>query len=844
MAKEIWNEGRVVGYSAYDIYVKQHLASQPDGTPPATESEWLSASLASGNSLLAKIPNITQDDSAHSYMDFVVPADSRLGAANTIVATFFDGDAHFPSNTGVNKGLQYYVNGTNRGNSNIWADKVISYGELIKNDNSASPSDDGSTIPVETLQNWDSNKKKKLTDYMRIVDGIVIQPGEWSDTESGSPKKDEFQNLSERCIIRLHIRGKITKNPLVLFTGFTVRSVLSGTSILGSATTPEKREDETGFLGYVAPEDGDFLGPSLYPWANKIIFSVPSSFIAYFDIGKYERRLPSSTTNKMISDTPAIDMNKGSNTESNGNTAIDPHWFYSNSNSWASSKLPAGFRNNIVQYNVVDFTTAGDGTPVLTVYEKKAAYPPALYGTFVKASGDNYLCPLDCVAPGTIKMFIDADGNTMIDYENTFPGTVSMSKDSSTGEISTIVQGQKKPVAGLDIEPFGNSYATVVKVGNRTVKSLAVSPLGTGGSDPTKYETSGTSGNITPSNGKFNWSHLTDALKNNKSVDVLRNGIRADESTGVRISGSGPYIISFVDDDGEGHPVVPVPSTKEIIINPGDGIDIEKDETDSSITYKIINTAPNNPMGISYHWISSDSSAIKLILRANFCGAKATAEITPDGEYKGYLTEAEYLKGVRLGVNCGSLTKKSNGLYKGIMYFKIDFKGERGGVGTHLANKNLSGGNASSLQFQFLHSASTETRRKQASIISVRFNDKVVDGNNIWGNLNSRQAYWNSYKNSLWNVSEVYKDGGKFKTRDPGASFFPALTMWDPSDSQNPYGDSNYFTLYASSYYDGYNDQFDRWVGKGGHIFSRWLNMNVEWCCSVDNVNKSAILAL
>ena len=78
---------------------------------------------------------------------------------------------------------------------------------------------------------------------------------------------------------------------MVLFTGFTIRSVLSGTSILGSATNTEVREDESGYLGHVAPEDGDFLGPSLYPWANKIIFSVPSSFIAYFESGKYERNI-------------------------------------------------------------------------------------------------------------------------------------------------------------------------------------------------------------------------------------------------------------------------------------------------------------------------------------------------------------------------------------------------------------------------------------------------------------------------------------------------------------------------------------------------------------------------
>ena len=71
MPKQIWNEGRVVGYSAYEIYVKQHLLEDPS-SPPASEREWLASSLAMGSSMLVKIPKITQtSEDSHTYLDIV-----------------------------------------------------------------------------------------------------------------------------------------------------------------------------------------------------------------------------------------------------------------------------------------------------------------------------------------------------------------------------------------------------------------------------------------------------------------------------------------------------------------------------------------------------------------------------------------------------------------------------------------------------------------------------------------------------------------------------------------------------------------------------------------------------
>ena len=56
MPKSIYNEGRVVGYSAFELYAKQAL-SIPGVQQVATEREWLASTIANGTSLLFKIPN-------------------------------------------------------------------------------------------------------------------------------------------------------------------------------------------------------------------------------------------------------------------------------------------------------------------------------------------------------------------------------------------------------------------------------------------------------------------------------------------------------------------------------------------------------------------------------------------------------------------------------------------------------------------------------------------------------------------------------------------------------------------------------------------------------------------
>lgn len=407
MPREIWNEGRVVGLSAYETYVKQHVIEDPT-TPPATEREWLASSLAMGNSMILKVPTVSGGSDEHHYVDIPMPENTRLCAANTIIAQFFEGDAVFEDR--------------------YWANRVTDYGPLISNKSASHP--EGSIpgnaihegVPTSSLEDWSDAKKKQLKEYMRIVDGVVLQPGTWSDWEGSSPNQDFSANLSRPYpVIRLHIKGPITAGMPILLTGFTIRTVLSGISGTDSSLQTE------------SPQDGDFLGPAVFPWANKIIFSVPNSYIAYFaGSGDYKRSLKSptgessTTQTKNIKDTPVIDMQ-----------ASKPETYYAPDSNYSNRVVKRFHKTSTTNpryaYDVSTFSTLGDapddGQAVLTVYQKKDIYPPALYGTFVNSTGDSYLNPIDIVAPGSVKVFhLDPTLDVLSElsrYESMFPGTTA-----------------------------------------------------------------------------------------------------------------------------------------------------------------------------------------------------------------------------------------------------------------------------------------------------------------------------------------------------------------------------------------------------------------------------------
>lgn len=509
MPRKIFNEGRIQGLSSYEIYAKLHQSVDPNN-PPASEREWLASSLAMGASMLLKIQADTNHaDNENWTKDIQFPDNTLLCAANTIMASFFTGEGEY----GVQQTAGMHPN---------WANRVSDYGSLISNTDELHP--DGQVGPTgnvptqaSAIQNWPQAQKDKLANYMKIVDGIIIQPGTWEPSKNNPPARDLAADLGSYPRIRLLFKGPITTDFEVLLTGFSIRAVVVGeTGLAGS----------TGTTGFTRPENGDYLGPGQFPWANKVIFSVPSSYIAYFASGAYTRKLPASAGEyQTVKDTAVIDMK-----------TTQPETYYI-----------TNYPNARVQTDVSEFTTLGDGTAVLTVYQKKDIYPPALYGTFVDANGTNYLNPLDVVAPGTVKMFENATEEELKDYEDTFDGTFGMNKNDD-GTIGVLDKDDNLvPAADVTVQdvtytnPGGSSVKAkkvITKTGTKQAQSISISEDVKGnqytvGNDTSSATTVGNTSailgalqKVIPDSSNVTWAALLEALANNKSVDILGDNLK------------------------------------------------------------------------------------------------------------------------------------------------------------------------------------------------------------------------------------------------------------------------------------------------------------------------------
>ncbi len=295
MPAEIWNEGRVVGYSAYEIYVKQFFSQeQPDpAIAPASERQWLASSLAMGSSLLLRLPVDNPDDptiyqqfnntSNDYYFDIPLPTGSKLIAANTLIGSFFNG-------VGV------------LGDDSYWAESISSYGDLIPNNSTVSPSN--SNVPVDSNLTVTAGLSAKLQSYIQIVDGVVYLPQSWTST-NGVPAKEINPNFSAMPHLRLHIKGIPTAECWILLTGFTLKSVIFGESLQGVSTNP----------GSNLAKDGGFLGPAVFPWSSKIVFTLPSAYHSY--VGG----TPSVSLSNINYSTPS-GSGAGSNTANQANISV------------------------------------------------------------------------------------------------------------------------------------------------------------------------------------------------------------------------------------------------------------------------------------------------------------------------------------------------------------------------------------------------------------------------------------------------------------------------------------------------------------------------------------------
>ena len=369
MSKVLYNEGRVVGYSAYEIYVRHVLSADPSATP-ATETEWLASMISMGSSMLLRVG--TDSTSGAHGREIQFPSNCNLGAANTIIASVFIGEGYIPSGTADS--------------ANVWTTKVVNYGNLVSNTNDLAPNglvdNEGNhwTIPplasnLDSRVAISSDTLDQIKNFMKITDGIILQPGTWSANDNTPPKQDFAPKYSDYPRLRLSFADKVTTPFYLLLTGFTNRGVLQGT--VGSTTA----------VNTAHPEDGDFLGPAAYPWAAKIVFSVPPVYMRAYMESSYKRSLPSGGASTSVTSTPIIDM-----------ASADPMDDYYDSQDTAAP----------VAETVSVLDIGGDAAAVLATYihsSNGTSLPPALYGALVASTGSGAVAPIDSVAPGTVHMY-------------------------------------------------------------------------------------------------------------------------------------------------------------------------------------------------------------------------------------------------------------------------------------------------------------------------------------------------------------------------------------------------------------------------------------------------------
>lgn len=542
MPRQIYNEGRVVGLSAYEIFLREYL-SEGNKNPPS-EREWLASTLAFGSSMLLKVPTVTPaSGSEETAVTIDFPADSNLCAANTIIASFFNGDAKLSAaaavsaSTGATVGLAY------------WGEQVTDYGELISNTSTLSPTDASSavgraSVPSKPSLVWSDTLKSQLSDYLKVVDGIVIQSGTWSTVDSANqpPQKDLAPDMSKSPQVRLHIHGTITEPFWILLTGFTIRNVVVG---------------ESGLDGSVAtdhPKDGDFLGPACFPWANKIVFSIPVAAISSMLGGSYTRSIAPAETGVgqtvTVDDSAIIDLKYASND-------YDSRW-----------------QDSLINYSVDDLDKRGEGAAVLGAFPRVAGGLRGLYASRVTGAGQAVMEPIDCHAPGTVKL-----------YHHPVPGTAEddlyLIRSAKTPNTHVLVLGNLTaavgashggrvyneyrypdtiiPIAAADIDESVSStvagqsgqkkYTASIITGEREIKVLSLVKYN---SSTDEFELLPTAGSSTPAyalasynSGNLNWDILQYALGNNKSIDVLGNPLKQLRSALGNISANKQYAIVY-----------------------------------------------------------------------------------------------------------------------------------------------------------------------------------------------------------------------------------------------------------------------------------------------------------
>lgn len=493
MPRQIWNEGRVQGYSAYEIYLKQSLSDNPD-LQPATEREWLASSIACGSSMVVKIPKTSNDT---GYLDISLPENSKLCAANVIFANLFLGDCEYDVNS-------------------YFAKRVINYGFCISNTLNFHPDTNGTQIPTTDDDISLESVLSYSEAYNKIIDGVVIQPGKWKETgDEDGQYMDLSPDMSKSPFIRIFYSGKIESAIQIMLTGFTIRSVISG--ICGI----------DGSYNATSPQDGTFLGPAQFPWAAKIIFSQSTATSISLNMSNYIRQIKGEKAISKLSGKSLVDME-----------TCDPSIFY-------SLKQPDA---------KIDFDSCNLDSPdgkgnILTLYSKSDKYSPAIYATRYNPDKEKSLSPFNVVGKGAVQMFDSSTSDAdMKGYEKTYPGTFALRRKDD-GSVETLNENNDVvPVARIDHKELSYSNLSpndkkargvVTSVGNKKSLSislsdddndgqLTISDDGTSnGSIGSTSFNKGAMNKLSPSSSNITPAYILEAIANNKSIDILGDRMKA-----------------------------------------------------------------------------------------------------------------------------------------------------------------------------------------------------------------------------------------------------------------------------------------------------------------------------
>ena len=493
MPRQIWNEGRVQGYSAYEIYLKQALSDNPD-LQPATEREWLASSIACGSSMVVKIPKTSNDA---GYLDISLPENSKLCAANVIFANLFLGDCEYDVNS-------------------YFAKRVINYGFCISNTLNFHPDTNGTQIPTTDDDISLESVLSYSEAYNKIIDGVVIQPGKWKETgDEAGQYMDLSPDMSKSPFIRIFYSGKIESTIQIMLTGFTIRSVISGVCGLD------------GSYNATSPQDGTFLGPAQFPWAAKIIFSQSTATSISLNISNYIRKIKGEKAVSKLRGKSLVDME-----------TCDPSIFY-------SSKQP----DAKIYFDSCNLDSPDGKGNILTIHSKSDKYSPAIYATRYDPDKEKSLSPFNVVGKGAVQMFDNSTSDAdMKGYEKTYPGTFALRRKDD-GSVETINENNDVvPVARIDHKELSYSNLSpndkkakgvVTSVGNKkslsislsdddTDSQLTISDDGTSnGSIGSTSFNKGAMNKLSPSSSNITPAYILEATANNKSIDILGDRMKA-----------------------------------------------------------------------------------------------------------------------------------------------------------------------------------------------------------------------------------------------------------------------------------------------------------------------------